>query len=68
MNLYLAEIRYVVTHYECRSKPPVTITRLVKADSVDEAYRKAEKYINDKTDEYSVYYHTESIDISECIE
>lgn len=66
--LYLAEVDYSITHYMSDGDPDKReVTRLVEADSPEEAEDKVRKHFESKTSEYSVYYSVSGVDISEVI-
>jgi hypothetical protein len=66
-TLFLAEVVVRKTYYLHDDTVEHTVTRIVEAESEDEACKKIEKHYDDKTDEYSVYYRVSIEDISELI-
>jgi hypothetical protein len=66
MELFLASIHVTKSHYR-GSSSKFTVTQLVRAEDEHSAQVKAEKHWEDKTSEYSVYYHANAT-ILETIE
>jgi hypothetical protein len=66
-TLFLAEVVVRKTYYLHDDTVEHTVTRIVEAESEDEARDKIRKHFDDKTDAYSVYYSAFVEDISELI-
>lgn len=65
--MYLAEINYRTSEYMQDGYKDYTATRLVEADSKDEAEQKVKKHYEEKSDSYGTYYSSICVFISDTI-
>ncbi len=66
-KFFLVRCKVECTPYMGKSRI-IDDIRLVKADTMDEAKEKYERWWADKTDEYSMYYTAYGSDVTEMIE
>lgn len=64
--LYLVKGTIAVTPYMC-DRVTYEETRLVEAETSDQARLKFDTYWESKTDAYSIYYHVTSCEVLETI-
>lgn len=64
--IFLAQIEYSVMHYEGKVER-CTDTKLVYAETADEAELKATSHYSNKSRDYDVYYSVHHVEIDEPI-